>query len=468
MKSVRAVAGALAVVLVGTFSLIAAQPASAASQQGIGRSVSPGQPYSGRARSGDWLGSYVVGGQQVFCVSFELKAPDTDQKYHVGEVLLTKWGDALPSDIAANISYLLLRYGGTTDPDEAAALAHLLHSWTAAPRDGHDDLNPSKNSSEIGYDAPTHLSELPAAARQDVDKLTKDAEANRGPWTTSITPPTADQTIGTTSEWKISVKNANGKGMSGIPVTLKATEATLDGSKNTVTTGADGTATAMLTPTDAKPALGSTVSAPADKPYVRIPDVAADNTQHVVSTGGEKQLTAQGTAKASTKPGKVSVTKTDAKTGKGISGVALRITGKDKAAAAAGQDGKPLVGADGKPAVVTTAGDSGTVTVDNLRTPQDICVVEVSPAPGYGNAFDPGNPPSACGTIKPGETLALELKNAPNSVPHAIAAGGPPVIQARGDVVSNPSAGGLAGLAALALLGSGLVGLVARVRFGKR
>jgi hypothetical protein len=60
---VRAVAGALAVLLFGALSVLAARPASAASQEGIGRLVTPGQPYGGKARSGDWLGSYVVGGQ---------------------------------------------------------------------------------------------------------------------------------------------------------------------------------------------------------------------------------------------------------------------------------------------------------------------------------------------------------------------------------------------------------------------
>lgn len=470
VNPVRVAAGALAVLLFGTLSVIAAQPASAASQEGIGRLVQPGQTYGGKPKSGDWLGTYVVGGKQVFCVSFELKAPDTDEHYKPGDALLTKWGDPLPADTAANISYLLLRYGATTDPDEAAALAHLLHSWTAAPRPGHDDLNPNNNSSEIGYDAPLHLKGLPAAAQQDVDKLTKDAEANRGPWTNSITPPKADQTIGTAASWTVTVKNAKGKGMSDVPVTLTATDATLDGGKatSTVTTGDDGTATVELTPTGAKPVLSDTLSAPADKPYVQVPAVSTENSQHVVSTGGEKQLTAQGTVKASNKPGKVQVSKVDATSGKGIAGVALRITAKDKTTAALAQDGKPLAGADGKPAVVTTAGDAGVVAVDNLQAPQDICVVEVSPAPGYTNAFDPNNPPSACGQVKPGETLALVLKNAPNSVPHAINAGGPPVIQLRGDTTSNPSTGGLTGLAAFAVLGSGLVGLVARRRFGRR
>src|SRR5205823_2905983 len=114
-----------------------------------------------------------------------------------------------------------------------------------------------------------------------------------------------------------------------------------DGStKKTVTTGDDGTATVQVTPTGTSPKLGGTLSTPADKPYVQAPvDV---DTQQVVSTGGEKQLTIQGSATARTKPGAVQITKLDAKSGKGITGVSLRLTGQDKQTAAVDQDGKPL------------------------------------------------------------------------------------------------------------------------------
>ena len=208
-----------------------------------------------------------------------------------------------------------------------------------------------------------------------------------------------------------------------------------------------------------KPKLVASLSAPADRPYVRLP---IDTTvQRVVSTGGEKELTAQGLVNVA-KPGKVQVTKTDATTGQGVGGAVLRITGKDRTSAALGQDGKPLTGADGKPAVVTTDGKTGGVTVENLRAPQEICVVEASPPPGYTNAFDPKNPPSACGTVKPGETLALTLTNKANEVPRAIPAGDQPVAQARGVVETSYSVPGLAGLGLLILLTAGLIGFAAR------
>ncbi|WP_410596569.1 collagen binding domain-containing protein [Amycolatopsis sp. lyj-23] len=469
----RALIGLLAATLLGLLSVTAgATPAAAAVQQGIGHDVG-GQPGFGTV----WLGSYVVSGQQVFCVSFLLKAPDTDEQYKPGDELLTKWGTKLPAGDAANISYLLLRYGGTKNADEATALAHLLHSWTAAPRTPAD-LDPSLPKDKIAYDAPGHLQYLrdhfPAAA-DAVDRLKTDAETNRGPWTASMTTPKGDQHPGEAAEWTVTVKNAGDKGVPDVPVKLTATDATLgDGKADTtggnsspqaaakevtLKTGADGTVTVKLTPAGDEPKLVASLSAPADRPYVRVPVDTA--VQRVVSTGGEKELTAQGVVEV-TKPGTVQVTKTDANTGKGVGGAVLRVTGKDKTSAALGQDGKPLTGADGKPVVVTTDGKTGGVTVENLRAPQEICVVEASPPPGYTNAYDPQNPPSACGTLKPGETLALTVANKPNEVPRAIPAGDQPVALARGVVETHYSALGLAGLGLLVLLAAGLAGAAAR------
>ncbi|MGW4519976.1 MSCRAMM family protein [Amycolatopsis sp. NPDC004378] len=470
----RVLTGLIATVLLGLLSVTAGAPAASAGvQEGIGNRAGGQQGTDKKV----WLGSYVVGGQQVFCVSFLLRAPDTGEVYKPGDELLTKWGTKLPADQAANISYLLLRYGDTKNPDEATALAHLLHSWTAAPRTPAD-LNPDLPVDKIAYDAPGHLAYLRenlAGAASAVDRLKAEAEANRGPWTASMTTPKGDQHLGEPAEWTVTVKNAGGKGVPDVPVKLTATAATLgeadtagsagnsspQGAAKDVTlkTGADGTVKVKLTPAGDQPKLVASLAAPADRPYVRVP--VNTGVQRVVSTGGEKELTAQGVVNVA-KPGKVQVTKTDANTGKGVGGAVLRVTGKDRTSPALGQDGKPLTGADGKPAVVTTDGATGGVTVENLRAPQEICVVEAGPPPGYTNAYDPQNPPSACGTVKPGETLALTVVNKPNEVPRAIPAGDRPVTQARGAVETSYSVPGLAGLGLLVLLGAGLVGFAAR------
>ncbi|SFP38323.1 hypothetical protein SAMN05421810_102422 [Amycolatopsis arida] len=484
---------------------VAAEPPPPGVEEGVGHEV-PGQTYRDRSGSTDWLGTYVVRDEHVFCVQFAFKAPKTGEEYEPGDELLTKWGDPLAPDVAANISYLLLRHGDTRDADEAAALAHLLHSWTAAPRDGHDDLNPTKGFEEIGYDVELHLSGLPEGAKDAVERLRADAETNRGPWTASVTPPKGEQTIGTAGEWTISVRNARDAGVPDVPITLTLTDAVLDGDEPadpveranteasgstedsadrfgtgvaegaedtepaaepvTVTTGKDGTATVRVVPTGQQPKVVATLSAPADRPYVRHP-VRNEKTQRVVSTGGERELTAEGVTKARTQPGVVRVAKVDSRTGDGIAGVALRLTGEDRTSPALGQDDQPLLGADGEPTVVITEGADGTVTVENLRTPQEVCVVEVSPPSGYDQAFDPADPPAACGRLEAGDTLVLEVANAPNDVPRTIPAGTAKTM-AQSATRSAPSGAALAALGGLALLGSMLVGWVARRRFTGR
>ncbi|MBB4688446.1 MSCRAMM family protein [Amycolatopsis jiangsuensis] len=491
---VRAVSGLVAAAVLGALSVTAAgtTPAAAATDEGIGHDITPGQPFASHTPDKNWLGSYIVGGKQVFCVSFQLKAPDSNEKYEPGDELLTKWGEKLPADEAANISYLLLRYGDTKDADQAAALAHLLHSWTSKPR-SDKDLDESLPAKEIGYNIDYHLDKLKAqapGAYADVEKLTADAEANRGPWTASVTAPKDAQHLGTPASWTVTVKNAKGNGMADVPVKLTATDASIDtadtagtaadqeatedteqtdtsgssatqaaATETTLKTDADGKVTVQLTPTGNQPKLAASLSAPADRPYVQKP--MNDGIQNVVSTGGEKKLSASGVV-AVAKPGKVQVTKTDAKTGKGIGGATLRITGKDRKSAANGQDGKPLNGPDGQPVVVTTGGEDGVATVDDLLAPQDVCVVEVNAPPGYTNAFDPKNPPAACGSLEPGGTLALTVVNIPNEVPHAIPAGDKPEAMAKGATETSFSVPGVAGLAALVLIGSGLVGFAAR------
>ncbi|OLT46631.1 hypothetical protein BJF85_16370 [Saccharomonospora sp. CUA-673] len=446
--------------LLTAFSLVVTAPAASADvQEGTGHRTTPGQPYGGQDREHDWVGSYIVGGQQVFCVQFALKAPDSDEQYQPGDELLTKWGDPIPEDIAANISYLLLRHGDTQDADEAAALAHLLHSWTAAPRTPAD-LDPSLPFDRIGYDVDMQFDKLPDGAKEAVDRLRTDAEANRGPWTAEVTAPEEQQTIGEASEWSVSVTNAAGTGVPNVPITLSAEGA--DVGSEPITTGEDGTATFAVTPTGEEPSVTASLSAPAPRPYVQDP-VTAD-TQRVVSTGGEQELTASASGTAKTAPGAVAVTKVDADTGEGIAGVPLRITGEDRESPATGDDGEPLTGEDGRPAVVTTEGDRGAAEIENLRTPQQICIVEVSPPNGYADAFDPDNPPSACGEVTAGETLTLTIDNKPDEVPKVIPAGHADAVVAQGATTTSTPVGALAGMGGLAALVAAAAGFAVHRR----
>jgi hypothetical protein len=417
-RGVRATLGLLTVSLLSALSLVTtAAPAVADAEEGVGVNLDPGQAYDEGYLN--WLGSYVVHGEQVFCVRYGFTAPGTNEEYKAGEELLDKWGQELEADVAANISYLLLQYGDTENPDEAAALAHLLHSWTAAPREGHDDLDESLSRQEIGYDVEGNFEQLPQSAKDAVERMRTEAEANRGPWTAKVSSPKDQLTIGETAEWTISVRNANDEGVPNRPVTVTMTGATAgksggdpgeggetevnaevvaledaadetttedsstedsssddtaaedttaeDGAETlTVTTGADGTATVRAVPTSTEATLTFDLVAPAERPYVRFP--VEDGVQQVVSTGGEQQLQAEVTVNA-------------------------------------------------KPAPPETTTETTTSTV---------------------------------------------------VVPRTIPAGEQPVAVAQGDTHSGPGTGALAGLGALALIGAGLVGWLARRRLSQR
>ncbi|MBB5891761.1 SpaA isopeptide-forming pilin-related protein [Kutzneria kofuensis] len=434
---------------------------------GIGHGVTPAQQYRDNKDPSDWLGSYVVGGKDVYCVRFALNAPDSDTQYKPGEPLKDKWGNDLKPEVAAKISYLLLRYGGTKNPDEAAALAHLLHSYTSGVPAGDPRLDPANDFNHIGYDIAGHLAKLQAQfpdAAKAVAAEEADATANQGPWDVAVVAPTAAQVIGTADKWTIKVTHAGtDKTVTGVPVKLTVTDGKVD--KDAVTTPADGSPLVVnVTPTGPKPTVKVDLSAPADQPVVQAPVNAGGNIQWIVSTGGEKALTGTASTTAVTAPGSVKVTKVDSKTNAGLAGVQLRITAKDKTAAAVKQDGTPLNGTDGKPLVVTTGAD-GTATIDNLQTPQDICLVEVAAPSGYDENFNSSSPPSVCGSIEPGKTLALQLANTPNTptVPVKIPAGGSPMV-ADAATVTELNPGALAGVGGLLVIALGGLGLLLRRR----
>jgi hypothetical protein len=466
-KLVAGTAGALLLAAVAGIALPGV--ASAAAVEDVGENV-PAQPYLHNPDSLDWLGSYNVNGQQSWCIDFALKAPDTAEQFTTSQTLTTKWGTPVDPTTAAEISYLLLRNGNTTSPDTAAALSYLLHSWTAAPQN-LSQLLPSNTFQTIAFDAPAHLASLTKAfpnAATAITTMRADAAANHGPWTTTTTAP-SPLLIGTATKWTITVLNTAGKGVANVPVTVTATGATLPNGTATqiLSTPADGSAlTVEVTPTGPNPKLVATLSSPSPTPVVRVP--TDPNTQKVVTTGGITPLTSQATGTALTAPGNLTVTKTDATTKAAIAGALLEVTGADKKTAAVKQDGSALVGTDGKPLALTTAGD-GTAQVTGLKTPQTVCVIETTPPPGYDQAFDANSPPTVCGQVTPGATLRLALTNVPNKIPVKIPAGGPPPsITATALVISRPAPAALVGFGGLLVIGAAMASTLFARRASRR
>src|ERR1051326_6541699 len=97
--------------------------------QDIGESVSPAQPYVNNPDHSDWFGSYLVNGKESWCINFALAAPAQSEPSTATVPLTTKFGVPVDPTIASEMSFLLLRFGSTQSPDEAAAMAWLLHMW---------------------------------------------------------------------------------------------------------------------------------------------------------------------------------------------------------------------------------------------------------------------------------------------------------------------------------------------------
>ncbi|MFE9743503.1 collagen binding domain-containing protein [Saccharothrix saharensis] len=468
----RRLAGA---VLAAGLALLAAPAAGAQAplvEKGPGHETDP-QGYRDKPAGGDWLGAYKWRGQLVWCVQYSLLAPDSNVEYKEGDELLSKGGARLRDDVAGSISYLLLRYANTQSNDEAAALAHLLHTWTAYedPANGIS-LDPNSDFRHIAYNSDFHFRQLGdtnrfGKAQEAVKRLEAEAAANRGPWAAKVSAPAKEQVIGTPDTWVVDVTKTDGGQVAGAPVTVEVTDATLEvsgGATAELTTSTDGKALAVqVVPTGPNPSVTVKLDSPADRPRVHVP--ANNDMQRIVTTGGEKKLTANASTTAKTAPGVVKVAKTDAETGKAIAGVALKVTGPDGKAAKR-QDDSELTGPEGTPLVLQTSAD-GTAEVPDLRTPQEVCLVEVAPAKGYEEFFDPNAPPKVCGTVEAGQTLALALTNKPDKpvVPITIPAGSEGAgVVAKAAFTTEVSTGALVGFGGVVLIGATLVGLLVRRR----
>lgn len=329
-------------------------PVAADTDRANGYYVEPGQVHAGNPGGArEWLGTYQVQGEPVFCVDYQLKAPETDEEYEPGDELLTKWGGEIPAERAAKISYLLLRYGNTDSNETAGAVAHLLHSWTADPDYDGGTLGKDVAPEKVAYDSEFHSDAMTGKQRDRVDELDDEAAKFRGPWTAEMTAPTDDQEVGIADEWGVTVETGSGTGVPDIPVTVELTGADPDNADDegsqlgnsstgeggdgqhdqavtagddnsgddnsgdddsgdddsaTVTTDSDGIATFDATPTDEDVTAHASLRAPAAQPRVQEP--VDDSIQTVVSTGGEQELTAEQHVSAKPRPPKSTTTTT--------------------------------------------------------------------------------------------------------------------------------------------------------------
>ncbi|GAA2083361.1 hypothetical protein GCM10009840_19900 [Pseudolysinimonas kribbensis] len=251
--------------------IVPASMASAAVATSAGVTTLPPQPFAGNPATADWIGDYLVDGVPSWMTEFGFTAPDEAEPMQPGGALVTKWGTAIDPETLSEMSYLLFVHGSTPTSVQAAALAHIVHTWTAAPQNP-GQLDPANDFRHIAYDTAFHLAKLPSGAQDDVTSLLAEAAMLHGPWSITLTAPAAAR-IGAASNWTVRVL----AGVNGVPsrtVSLTVTNGTFAGgaTTTTVTTGADGSAAPVaVTPTGAAPAIIATASGPAAAPLVMDP-----------------------------------------------------------------------------------------------------------------------------------------------------------------------------------------------------
>ena len=160
----RILALALAVLAVAGLALTVAAPAEAASKHaGIPNLT----PYGG------YLGNYLApDGSRVYCIDSSLEWPSgaTSAPSSV-DTLVTTWGATLPPEHLQALNYVLLKYGQTDDPVQAAAVAAFVNAYTSG---WARDLG-------AGYAAGAWYLNSNATVSGVYDVIWSDASANAAP-----------------------------------------------------------------------------------------------------------------------------------------------------------------------------------------------------------------------------------------------------------------------------------------------
>jgi hypothetical protein len=158
------IVGAVAFALAAGLTVADSTPAHAATKNaGI----------AGLTPDGGYLGNYLApDGSRVYCIDSPLPWPSgaTSGPTVVDEVITT-WGEPLPRESLQRLNYVLLGYGQTDDPTQAAAVAAFVNAYTSG---WARDLG-------AGYDAGVWYLNGDAGVIATYDAIWADAEANALP-----------------------------------------------------------------------------------------------------------------------------------------------------------------------------------------------------------------------------------------------------------------------------------------------
>ncbi|MFF9436459.1 SpaA isopeptide-forming pilin-related protein [Streptomyces sp. NPDC014735] len=330
------------------------------------------------------IGAYNVPGIDglAYCADPELAGPDAAGGYGPAKSV-TSWaskatGKTASAEDLARAAYVLGKYGQTKNDEQAAAVDADVYTYlepgsTYALPDGKRALE------RLGY------SNVPPSVKKWATGYLNEAAMFAGPYKVNIKPVDGTLKPGVKTSVTLDVTSASGHKVPGVKLDLDVSGAAAGA--GSITTNADGVATATITPTkdgtvDLK-AQAKTL--PATQLRALTPNDA--KAQRLLLAGGASSAQAEVHLKTDSPKGGLVVTKTAADTKKPVSGVEFAV--KNSA---------------GKTVATGKTDAQGTWEANDL-TPGTYTVHEVKAVEGYQLAADQK------ATVTDGKTADVAVKD---------------------------------------------------------
>jgi LPXTG-motif cell wall-anchored protein len=122
-----------AAVGLAVIALAAALAVSPALDQPAASAATTGAGIPGLTPYGNFLGNFLApDGTRVYCIDSALDWPaGTTEGAELVDTLQATWGEPIPAATLVKLNYVLLKYGETDDPVQAAAVAAFVYAYTS-------------------------------------------------------------------------------------------------------------------------------------------------------------------------------------------------------------------------------------------------------------------------------------------------------------------------------------------------
>lgn len=330
------------------------------------------------------IGAYNVPGVDgvAYCGDPELAGPDAAGGYAPAQTV-TSWtskttGKAASAEDLARAAYVLGKYGQTKNDEQAAAVDAVVYTYLE-PGSTYALPNGKRALERLGY------SNVPPSVKKWATGYLNEAAMFAGPYKVNIKPVDGALKPGVKTSVTLDVTSASGHKVPGVKLDLDVSGAAAGA--GSITTNADGVATATITP--AKDGTVDLTAQAKTLPATQLRALTPNDAkaQRLLLAGGASSAQAEVHLKTESPKGGLVVTKTAADTKKPLSGVEFAV--KDST---------------GKTVATGKTDAKGTWQATDL-TPGTYTVHEVKAVEGYQLAADQQ------ATVTDGKTADVAVKD---------------------------------------------------------